>query len=97
MGCRCGLGCADWLHWLGQLVDWLAGWLMWVKPTSGPSCSTASACFCCRLHLCAAGRLLNGTYGRRVALHESGHFLIAYLLGLLPRGYTLSSLDLFLR
>lgn len=45
----------------------------------------------------AAGRVVNGTYGRRVALHEAGHFLVAYLLGLLPRGYTLSSLDLFLK
>ncbi|PRW59629.1 stress regulated isoform 3 [Chlorella sorokiniana] len=44
-----------------------------------------------------AGRVVSGTYGRRVALHEAGHFLIAYLLGLLPRGYTLSSLDLFIR
>jgi hypothetical protein len=44
-----------------------------------------------------AGRVVSGSYSRRVALHESGHFLIAYLLGLLPRDYTLSSLDLFLR
>lgn len=25
--------------------------------------------------------------------HEAGHFLIAYLVGILPRGYTNSSLD----
>lgn len=25
--------------------------------------------------------------------HEAGHFLIAYLIGILPRGYTLSSLE----
>ncbi|KAK3418493.1 hypothetical protein EUGRSUZ_H04431 [Eucalyptus grandis] len=25
--------------------------------------------------------------------HEAGHFLIAYLIGILPRGYTISSLD----
>jgi hypothetical protein len=43
----------------------------------------------------AAGRIINPTYGRRVALHEAGHFLIAYLLGLLPKGYTLSSWDAF--
>lgn len=42
-----------------------------------------------------AGRVINRSYGERVALHESGHFLIAYLLGWLPRAYTLSSLDAF--
>jgi hypothetical protein len=25
--------------------------------------------------------------------HEAGHFLIAYLVGILPKGYTISSLD----
>lgn len=29
--------------------------------------------------------------------HEAGHFLIAYLLGVLPRGYTLSSLEAFVK
>ncbi|KAL4535218.1 hypothetical protein Ndes2437A_g05946 [Nannochloris sp. 'desiccata'] len=42
-----------------------------------------------------AGRIISPTYGKRVALHESGHFLIAYLLGLLPKGYHLSSWDAF--
>ena len=42
-----------------------------------------------------AGRVLSRTYAQRVALHEAGHFLVAYLLGVLPRGYTLSSLDAF--
>jgi hypothetical protein len=34
---------------------------------------------------------------KRVAHHEAGHFLIAYLNGLLPIAYTLSSLDAFRR
>ena len=25
--------------------------------------------------------------------HEAGHFLIAYMVGILPRGYTLTSLE----
>lgn len=29
--------------------------------------------------------------------HEAGHFLIAYLLGVLPKGYTLSSLEAFIK
>ena len=32
-----------------------------------------------------------------MAYHEAGHFLIAYLLGILPIAYTLSSLDAFRR
>ncbi|KAL7003015.1 hypothetical protein U1Q18_004174 [Sarracenia purpurea var. burkii] len=32
-------------------------------------------------------------YHNRVIQHEAGHFLIAYLLGILPRGYTLSSFE----
>ena len=40
-----------------------------------------------------AGRLINPSYADRVAFHEAGHFLVAYAVGLLPRGYTLSSLD----
>jgi len=45
----------------------------------------------------SAARVLSPTYARRIALHEAGHFLIAYLLGLLPKGYTLSSWDAFRR
>lgn len=41
-------------------------------------------------------RVISPTYQKRVALHEAGHFLIAYLLGLLPKGYTLSSWDAFM-
>ena len=29
--------------------------------------------------------------------HEAGHFLVSYLVGILPRTYTLSSLDAFQR
>lgn len=47
------------------------------------------------LVLDSAARALDGGYGRRVAVHEAGHFLVAYLVGILPRGYTLSSLDAF--
>eukprot|EP00850_Spirogloea_muscicola_P016264 SM000131S26694 [mRNA] locus=s131:68259:74535:- [translate_table: standard] len=39
------------------------------------------------------GRVLSPNYKERVAQHEAGHFLVSYLLGILPKGYTLSSLD----
>ncbi len=42
-------------------------------------------------------RAVQPQYAQRVALHEAGHFLIAYLVGILPRRYTLSSLDAFRR
>lgn len=45
----------------------------------------------------AAGRFLNKEYARRVACHEAGHFLVAYLIGLLPKKYILSSMDAFKR
>eukprot|EP00884_Botryococcus_braunii_P003012 jgi/Botrbrau1/12711/Bobra.67_1s0074.1 len=42
-------------------------------------------------------RAVQPQYAKRVALHEAGHFLIAYLVGILPRRYTLSTLDAFRR
>ncbi|XP_057502310.1 uncharacterized protein LOC130786102 [Actinidia eriantha] len=39
------------------------------------------------------GHTFSQKYHNRVIQHEAGHFLIAYLLGILPRGYTLSSLE----
>ncbi|ACO60794.1 predicted protein, partial [Micromonas commoda] len=35
------------------------------------------------------------TYVARLRLHEAAHFLVAYLMGILPKGYTLSSLDAY--
>ncbi|CAI5947278.1 unnamed protein product [Closterium sp. NIES-65] len=43
------------------------------------------------------GNLLKPTYRRRVALHEAGHFLVSYLVGIPPRSFTLSSLDAYQR
>ncbi|XP_057439427.1 uncharacterized protein LOC130731220 isoform X1 [Lotus japonicus] len=39
------------------------------------------------------GHSFSKKYHNRVIQHEAGHFLIAYLVGILPKGYTLSSLD----
>ncbi|KAK3233490.1 hypothetical protein CYMTET_56213 [Cymbomonas tetramitiformis] len=43
------------------------------------------------LLLDSCGRAISPEYRERVANHEAGHFLCAYLLGILPKGYTLSS------
>ncbi|XP_022971098.1 uncharacterized protein LOC111469866 isoform X1 [Cucurbita maxima] len=39
------------------------------------------------------GHTFSQKYHNRVIQHEAGHFLIAYLLGVVPKGYTLSSLE----
>lgn len=44
-----------------------------------------------------AGRLINKEYAERVSSHEAGHFLVAYLIGLLPKKYIISSVDAFKR
>ncbi|KAK1583778.1 hypothetical protein Q3G72_026826 [Acer saccharum] len=39
------------------------------------------------------GHTFSQKYHNRVIQHEAGHFLIAYLVGILPKAYTLSSLE----
>jgi len=39
------------------------------------------------------GRTIFPKYKRRVAVHEAGHFLVSYLMGVLPVEYTLSALE----
>ncbi|XP_038879282.1 uncharacterized protein LOC120071223 isoform X2 [Benincasa hispida] len=41
------------------------------------------------------GHTFSKKYHNRVIQHEAGHFLIAYLLGVLPKGYTTSSFEAF--
>lgn len=43
------------------------------------------------------GHVLVPSYSSRTAMHEAGHLLVAYLVGVLPRAYTTSSRDAFLR
>ena len=45
------------------------------------------------LVLDSLGRATSAAYRKRVARHESGHFLVAWLCGILPRAYTLSAWD----
>ncbi|XP_021753668.1 uncharacterized protein LOC110719064 isoform X2 [Chenopodium quinoa] len=45
------------------------------------------------LALDTIGHTISQKYHNRVIQHEAGHFLIAYLLGILPKSYTLSSLE----
>eukprot|EP00467_Chlorarachnion_reptans_P001792 CAMPEP_0114499844 /NCGR_PEP_ID=MMETSP0109-20121206/7639_1 /TAXON_ID=29199 /ORGANISM="Chlorarachnion reptans, Strain CCCM449" /LENGTH=524 /DNA_ID=CAMNT_0001677449 /DNA_START=175 /DNA_END=1749 /DNA_ORIENTATION=+ len=39
------------------------------------------------------GRTIYPSYRRRVAIHEAGHLMVSYLMGVLPVEYTLSALD----
>lgn len=41
------------------------------------------------------GRFFSSEYPQRVARHEAGHFLVAYLLGIMPKAYTLSAWEAF--
>ncbi|CAN8255716.1 unnamed protein product [Cochlearia groenlandica] len=45
------------------------------------------------LFLDTIGHTFSQRYHNRVVQHEAGHFLVAYLVGILPRGYSLSSLE----
>ncbi|XP_021669591.2 uncharacterized protein LOC110656911 isoform X2 [Hevea brasiliensis] len=45
------------------------------------------------LVLDTVGHTFSQKYHNRVIQHEAGHFLIAYLVGILPKVYTLSSLE----
>lgn len=52
-----------------------------------PTCTLCTGMECTHVLACR----------QRVAFHEAGHFLIAYMTGLLPLAYTLSSLDAYMK
>jgi len=41
------------------------------------------------------GRTIYPKYRKRVAVHEAGHFMVSYLMGVLPVEYTLSAADAY--
>eukprot|EP00468_Gymnochlora_sp_CCMP2014_P008181 CAMPEP_0167760214 /NCGR_PEP_ID=MMETSP0110_2-20121227/11463_1 /TAXON_ID=629695 /ORGANISM="Gymnochlora sp., Strain CCMP2014" /LENGTH=439 /DNA_ID=CAMNT_0007646703 /DNA_START=138 /DNA_END=1457 /DNA_ORIENTATION=+ len=41
------------------------------------------------------GRAIFPQYRKRVAVHEAGHFMVSYLMGVLPVDYTLSAYDAY--
>lgn len=49
------------------------------------------------LALDTLARLINGEYSQRVAMHEAGHFMVAYLLGTAPKEFTLTAVDAWKR
>ncbi|XP_042437365.1 uncharacterized protein LOC122023360 isoform X2 [Zingiber officinale] len=49
------------------------------------------------LMLDTIGHISSQKYHNRVIQHEAGHFLIAYLLGVLPKGYTLTSWEALIK
>jgi len=57
----------------------------------------ANGGFAALLILDTIGRVIDGGYAKRVAQHEAGHFLVAYLVGVLPKAYTLSAWEAFSR
>lgn len=87
-----GLGSLAYVaHWdAGQVLGTLVGgvFVLWCDQVANGGGGEA-------LLIDTLGRLLRPQYAKRVAMHEAGHFLVAYLMGLLPKAYTLSSLDAF--
>ena len=75
----------DGRRWPARSPRWAARW----RRTKSPSAAAS------RLALDTAAQKTSPAYVSRLRLHEAAHFLVAYLMGILPKGYTLSSLDAF--